>query len=183
MSCAKFFSSYKSTVSHTRHDRSIDRQTTAAPAAPAQPEIGAERKDLLPWPIKTRKRGSSSNPTAGKEVGISSWGFTDLPPKKRILMAVQARRVDRFMCVVCGRVFEDYHALGAHKSQHTKRPTDDGCPESEAVVATPPLQRCWGGGGRRHCKVLPAFDINRELPRFDREEETSQDLSWYGMNA
>lgn len=161
MSCAKFFSSsYKSTVSHTRHDRSVDRQTAAAPA---QPEIGAaERKDLLPWPIKTRKRGSNPN-RAGKEV---TWSFTDLPPKKRILMAVQARRVNRFMCVVCGRVFEDY---GSHKSHHRKRAADDGCPESDE-------ERCWGGGDhrRRHCKVLPAFD---------REEATPQDLPWYGMNA
>lgn len=144
--CRRAFSSYNSIFKHLRHHHSsMSEQKAAAtdpPAPVSPPEKGAsisdERKDLLPWPIKTRKRSSNSralvavkvagepsNPPplekTGMELAIStlgSWDMMDLPLMKRILMVVRARRQNQFICIICGKTFASSRALGGHKAHH-----------------------------------------------------------------
>ncbi|KAL0371018.1 UNVERIFIED_CONTAM: hypothetical protein Sangu_0419900 [Sesamum angustifolium] len=112
--CGRAFISDKSFFRHLRHHSMWERM--AAPTDPL-PENGgsssvdvvavpaaerSERKDLLPGPIKTGKRSSSSSRAL-----------------KRILIALKAREQNQYICIVCGRVFPNFRSLGGHKAHHT----------------------------------------------------------------
>ncbi|KAK4419674.1 hypothetical protein Salat_2380300 [Sesamum alatum] len=158
--CGRAFASDKSFFGHLRHHSMFERMAalTAPPpenggsssdvvAVPGA-ERSAERKDLLPGPIKTGKRSSSNsralvvvpppNPPPPEETGMQlvvsdfrSWDLIDLPLKKRILIALKAREQNQFICIVCGLVFPNFRSLGGHKAHHTIREKKKRAREAE----------------------------------------------------
>ncbi|KAL2238529.1 UNVERIFIED_CONTAM: Zinc finger protein 36 [Sesamum indicum] len=146
--CGRAFISDKSFFGHLRHHSMWERMAAATAPLPGNGGSSSvdvvavpgaersERKDLLPGPIKTGKRSSSSsralvvvpqpNPPplerTGMELVVSdfgSWDLMDLPLKKRILIALKARDQNQYICIVCGRVFPNFRSLGGHKAHHT----------------------------------------------------------------
>ncbi|KAL9169241.1 hypothetical protein ABFS82_04G067900 [Erythranthe guttata] len=140
-----------------------------------------EREDLLPWPIRTRKRGSNSRAMVAaddvelpvNEVGpVLPLEVVNLPLKKRVLAAAataaaaENENENQFACILCGRAFKSYWAMCGHKAHHTltekkkkKRPRLEEEEEAAGPVVVyepppppPPPQKRWiDWGPRRLC--------------------------------